>query len=328
MHQLHFPLLLVSIATHQANPLIFQGLVCSISPHATLTRISPFFLSFFFGVMWWHETGFTFTFSNVVFGTLWNIGRGKGVSTATSDMVTIRAMGQTFRVRNQLPIIRVSSVTKATSCNNSNMNDNNNYTEKKDVASVTATAHSEPLDAALSTIVEEIPSPISSSSPDEDSVAVSLVAGDTTCADQSDYQDFLSKFGILSLSLNVNETTRHSIAKIDSPNDDTLVSGSTSLCVSEVASPVLESFPELTPEPLSLPTPTEQWTGQRPSSLNCSPAAQTVDHQQQDPSASRPVDESTPIEPPTPDPAGPAGGKWTVEPPLCPHFSLLGSISF
>ena len=110
-------------------------------------------------------------------------------------MVTIRAMGQTFRVRNEpAPLSRGDDrVTVAMATNSTNNN--------------------EPL-----TVIAE-----------EESAHAS------TCT-----EDLLSPFGILNL---VSTSIRQSIAKDDSPDDDTLVSGATSLCPSELASPLQDWSP-------------------------------------------------------------------------------------
>ena len=116
------------------------------------------------------------------------------------NVVRIRAMGQTFVVPNQL--------SKAKNVRETNIKE---------------------LKAVLSTISEDSSSPLSSPS----------LSPATTCVDQSDYQDFLSKFGILNIPLHHQSLGRPSVSQIDSP-DDTLESGSTSLAASELASPILD----------------------------------------------------------------------------------------
>lgn len=141
------------------------------------------------------------------------------------NVVRIRAMGQTFLVQNQL------SKTKNTK-----------------------EANLKELKAVLSTISEDSSSPLSSPS---------LSPPATTCADQSDYQDFLSKFGILNLPIHHQSLGRPSISQIDSP-DDTLVSGSTSLAASEFASPIddcnlIACFQDSLPVAVDIPSVGGKW---------------------------------------------------------------------
>jgi len=110
------------------------------------------------------------------------------------NVVRIRAMGQTFVVRNH-PLTTSSTTTTTTT---------------------TTTTKLPP--------ISEDSSPSSLSSP--------------TCADQSDYQDFLSKLGIWS--------HHQSVSQIDSPDDHlSLRSTSTSLAASELTSPVDEPNPQI-----------------------------------------------------------------------------------
>jgi hypothetical protein len=93
-------------------------------------------------------------------------------------------------------------------------------------------------DDELSTVCEDQSPPMST--PSSSSTSPPIITSASTCADQSDdYQDFLSKFGILSLPLHPS-LDRHSVVQIDSP-DDTLISGS--------LSPFLDQLdPLLTPD--------------------------------------------------------------------------------
>lgn len=163
-------------------------------------------------------------------------------------MVTIRAMGQTFVVRNHLPrptvseparqqptppptIQPISPMVAMATANESadNMEPCNRLSDDDD-------------DDLASTVCEELSPP--ESDPPSSSISPPIIttteASVTTCADHSDdYQDFLSKFGILSLPLHPS-LDRQSVAQIDSP-DDTLVSGS--------LSPLLDQLdPLLTPD--------------------------------------------------------------------------------
>lgn len=164
-------------------------------------------------------------------------------------MVTIRAMGQTFVVRNHLPrptvsqparqqptppptIQPISPIVAMATAN-----------EPADNTSEPCGRLSDDDDDELASTVCEDPSP-PESDPPSSSISPPIIttteASITTCADQSDdYQDFLSKFGILSLPLHPS-LDRQSVAQIDSP-DDTLVSGS--------LSPLLDQLdPLLTPD--------------------------------------------------------------------------------
>lgn len=158
-----------------------------------------------------------------------------------AEMVTIRAMGQTFVVKNHLPPtptepsnqpsatfpLSVSPTVAMATSSDSHNNDLNRLSNGDD---------------ELTTVCEESSPPQSNpstSSSSESPVAMTTTAA-TTCADQSDdYQDFLSKFGILNLPLHPS-LDRQSVTQIDSP-DDTLVSGS--------LSPLLDQLdPLLTPD--------------------------------------------------------------------------------
>lgn len=159
----------------------------------------------------------------------------------SAELVTIRAMGQTFVVRNHLPptppqpprqfIPTLSSpptspnVAMATPVDPQNI-DHTRLSDDDD-------------DDELSTVCED-PSQPTSSPCSSSSTSPPIITSASTCADQSDdYQDFLSKFGILSLPLHPS-LDRHSVVQIDSP-DDTLISGS--------LSPFLDQLdPLLTPD--------------------------------------------------------------------------------
>lgn len=150
-------------------------------------------------------------------------GRGQN-----GELVTIRAMGQTFVVRNHLPPSAPPCVAIATTSTSPN-----NIEQHSQLSD----------DDELPTVCEELSPPLStptSSSPT--SAPVFTTASVNTCADQSDeYQDFLSKFGILNLPLHPT-LDRQSVAQIDSP-DDTLVSGSLSPLLDQLDSPLTPDVP-------------------------------------------------------------------------------------
>lgn len=131
-------------------------------------------------------------------------------------MVTIRAMGQTFVVRNHLPT-RPASLKQ----------------QQQRSATTIATATGVAMEAGdggpddpATPPSSPTCTPASSPSPASETAPLDSLAS-ATCADRSDdYQDFLSKFGILSLPLHPS-LDRQSVVQIDSP-DDTLVSGSLS----------------------------------------------------------------------------------------------------
>lgn len=153
-------------------------------------------------------------------------------------MVTIRAMGQTFVVKNHLPpqtptepprqptpppptspIVAMATFGDPHNIDHDRLSDD---------------------DDELATVCEDPSPPDSDPTSSSPSPPVITTASVTTCADRSDdYQDFLSKFGILSLPLHPS-LDRQSVVQIDSP-DDTLVSGS--------LSPLLDQLdPLLTPD--------------------------------------------------------------------------------
>ncbi|KZS03485.1 PP2C domain-containing protein [Daphnia magna] len=157
----------------------------------------------------------------------------------SAELVTIRAMGQTFVVRNHLPptppqpprqpIPTLPLSTSSASVAMATSSDCHN------------TDHcrlSDDDDDELSTVCEDPSPPVST--PTSSSTSPPIITSTSTCADESDdYQDFLSKFGILSLPLHPS-LDRQSVVQIDSP-DDTLVSGS--------LSPLLDQLdPLLTPD--------------------------------------------------------------------------------
>lgn len=142
-----------------------------------------------------------------------------------AEVVTIRAMGQTFHIPAPAAIIPppppaetiVATTTTITT------------TMVKPLAE-TETLPISPSDdqSLLNVCKEEDPTspPLSSSSCSSNSPPSdhnTLGSAVTSCADKSDdYEDFLSKFGILNLPLHPS-LERHSVTQIDSP-DDTHVS--------------------------------------------------------------------------------------------------------
>lgn len=138
-------------------------------------------------------------------------------------------MGQTFVVRNHLPT-RPASLK-----------------QQQHVPATIATATGVAMEAVDGGNVPPgddpatpLSSPASSASPASETVPIDSIASAACDADRSDdYQDFLSKFGILSLPLHPS-LDRQSVVQIDSP-DDTLVSGSLSPLVDQ-------SDPLLTPD--------------------------------------------------------------------------------
>ena len=74
------------------------------------------------------------------------------------------------------------------------------------------------------------------------------ISEDGSCP-ASQYQDIISKLGILSLPLQMSAANRRSICQIDSPD---LISASTSLAPSELTSPTDEFNPSIDP-PKDLP---------------------------------------------------------------------------
>lgn len=153
-------------------------------------------------------------------------------------------MGQTFVVKNHLtqtppkqpkepsptlpPPTTSPSVALATTSDPHNI-EQNQLSDDDDELSAENTVCEDPS--------PPISTPTTSSSTSDPIITAASV---TTCADHSDdYQDFLSKFGILSLPLHPS-LDRQSVVQIDSP-DDTLVSGS--------LSPLLDQLdPLLTPD--------------------------------------------------------------------------------
>ena len=154
----------------------------------------------------------------------------------SAELVTIRAMGQTFVVRNHLPPTPPQPPRQAIPTLSSPlMSPNVAMATSGDIQNID---HSDDDDDELSTVCEDPSLPMST--PSSSSTSPPIITSASTCADQSDdYQDFLSKFGILSLPLHPS-LDRHSVVQIDSP-DDTLISGS--------LSPFLDQLdPILTPD--------------------------------------------------------------------------------
>lgn len=147
-----------------------------------------------------------------------------------AEVVTIRAMGQTFHVQNHMPQPKRQQASPAIIPSTTAI-----------VATTTADITAKPLDTttaalshqtssptvnddqSLSVCVEDPSPPLSSPSMGSSPLsACNSTSAVTSCADQSDYKDFLSKFGILNLPLHPS-LERHSVTQIDSP-DDTLIS--------------------------------------------------------------------------------------------------------
>nr|CAH0101382.1 unnamed protein product [Daphnia galeata] len=157
----------------------------------------------------------------------------------SAELVTIRAMGQTFVVRNHLPPTPPQPPRQAIPTLSSPlMSPNVAMATSSDIQNIDHTQLSDDDDDELSTVCEDPSLPMST--PSSSSTSPPIITSASTCADQSDdYQDFLSKFGILSLPLHPS-LDRHSVVQIDSP-DDTLISGS--------LSPFLDQLdPILTPD--------------------------------------------------------------------------------
>ena len=150
-----------------------------------------------------------------------------GQATQHAEVVTIRAMGQTFHVKNHMlqpasPALPTTTAIVATTTTTTT----DTTAEPLDTAIALSHQTSFPTvndDQSLSVCEEDLSPPLSSPSMGSSPLsACNSGSAVTSCADQSDYKDFLSKFGILNLPLHPS-LERHSVTQIDSP-DDTLIS--------------------------------------------------------------------------------------------------------